>query len=282
MKTFDLIRHYHIRPQKKLGQNFLIDENVRVKICDALQVQASQKIIEIGPGLGFLTEALLEENVPVIAIERDPKLYHILTETLAKNNSNLKLIHESILKVPLDSLAGKKKLYVIGNLPYYITTKILFHLIRYNLHITGAIVTVQKEVAERLLALPGSKAYGRLSVSIRFFSDVEKICEIKPGSFYPQPDVRSTVLRMRFRDPRKLPCNCDIFEKVVEALFQERRKTVHNGLCLYRGKHINKTQAKKIFEDCDIDYTKRAEELMMKEFIAITKRIAQEPQDERA
>jgi len=273
MKPFEVIRTYHIRPRKRLGQNFLIDKHIRDKLCAALPTTTTDYMVEIGAGFGIVTECLAQQCAHLWAIECDKNLCSILQQEVGDKFAHITIVQDSLLRVPLDQLVQGKKIHVIGNLPYYITSKILFYLVMYRTLITSAILTVQKEVAERLLALPGTKQYGRLTVSFRYFADVKRLFEIKPTSFYPAPQVTSVVINVVFRNTHRENIDEALFLDVVEALFQERRKTVRNSLCLLKRQSITKERAQEILTACHIDPTKRAEELIFKDFIALTRYI---------
>ena len=179
------------------------------------------------------------------------------------------------MNVDLSRLGTDKKFKVVGNLPYYLTTKIIFYLIGYRELISSAILTMQKEVAERILANPGGKTYGRLTVGVKAFCECEKLFEIKKNSFYPLPKVASTVLLFKFK--KKIPKDVDeaLFLAVVEALFQERRKNIQNGLCLVKSQKIQKAESKEIIERCGLDIKKRAEELNFADFVSLTREMFQ-------
>ena len=274
MKTFNVLRTHHIRPKKRLGQNFLVDNNIRDKMCNAMALTRGDSVLEIGAGFGILTEKLAEKASHIWAVECDKTLSHILHDELRDYQNTIDVITESILHVDIGKLAKKKKVKVIGNVPYYITTKILFYLVKYRTYIEYAVLTIQKELAERLLALPGKKAYGRLTVSMRFFATVQKLFEIKPNSFFPAPDVTSVVIKLDFQRTIPRDINEALFLDIVEALFQERRKNIQNALCLLKTLTVSKAEAKKILDACNIDIKKRGEQLMLKDFIALTRFIS--------
>ncbi|MBU1863935.1 MAG: ribosomal RNA small subunit methyltransferase A [Candidatus Omnitrophica bacterium] len=274
MNVLHVLRTYHIHPLKRLGQNFLIDNNIQDKLCGALNLKAHDAVLEIGAGCGALTEKIAWQCSYLLAIECDKKLCHILQHEIVSQCDHVSIVCEDILKVNVEKHLGTKRVKVIGNLPYYITTKILFWLVKYRKHIDYAILTMQKEVAERLLSAPGKKTYGRLTVSLRFFAEVEKLFDIKANSFCPVPEVTSTVVKVTFRDPQPKAFDEPLFLRVVEALFQERRKNVHNGLCLVKTRRITKQEAERILNACNIPLKKRAEELMLKDFMTLTRCIS--------
>jgi len=270
----NIINKYNIRPQKHLGQNFLVDKNIQKKILQELDPVSGETILEIGAGLGMLTSLIADAGAHVLAVECDKKLCNVLTEELVSRYPLLVVLPYDILDMNIAQHLSGKKCKVVGNIPYNITSPILFHLIRYRQVISQAVLTVQKEVGERLLAMPGSKQYGRLTVSLRFFSTIKKLFVIKPKSFFPIPKVSSLTVQVTFHDTTEHAPYETLFLDVVKALFQERRKKVINGLCLLRQSDITKKKAAMILKLCKIDSSRRAEELELNDFIAITRTIA--------
>ncbi len=272
MKVLSVIKKHKVRPKKKLGQNFLIDDNIRRKLCDAVGADRDDTVLEVGPGCGSLTSILSENVKRLIAVEKDETCIPVLEEEIGKNNPSFEIFNESILDFDFTRLELDKPLRIIGNLPYYITTKILFHLIENRSMIHSAVLTMQKEVADRIIAKPGNRSYGRLSVSLRYSSKVEKLFDIKPNCFYPAPEVTSSVLRFTFLDPLD-SINEDLLYDVIRALFEQRRKSIVNPLTLVKLYKISKPEAKSILQDCGVDAKKRAEDLILDDFLAITKEI---------
>jgi 16S rRNA (adenine1518-N6/adenine1519-N6)-dimethyltransferase len=272
MKVLPIIKKYGIRPQKKLGQNFLVDDTVRQKMCYSLNPQLTDTVLEIGPGCGALTSILVQLVGRLVAIEKDKVCTEVLKQEISSRVDHFELINGSILDFDISRMVPSGKIKVIGNLPYYITTKVLFHLIEHSSVIESAVLTMQKEVAERILAAPGNRTYGRLSVSVRYNARVEKLFDISPGSFFPAPDVTSTVLKFTFFERKKM-VNETLFYDVIRALFEQRRKSIVNGLPLVHTCTVSKSEAKEIFEACQIDFNKRAEELMLRDFLNVTKEI---------
>ena len=272
MKPSDIIKKYGIRAQKKLGQNFLVDFNIKSKIISALNIDSTDTILEIGPGYGALTKEVLNLASEVYAVERDPKLCVVLNDEF-QGVSKLNIIHSDILKISISDFAKGNKLKVLGNLPYYITSKILFFLIEQREFVSEAVLTMQREVADRILAEPGSKEYGRLTVGIRFFADAEKLFDIKPQCFYPVPDVISSVIKIKFDKQINNAVDSDLFLGLVKVLFQERRKSVLNGLKLLKNPLLDKEDRVLILEKAGVDINKRAEHLSIDEFCSIVKEI---------
>jgi len=273
MKVLQLLKEHTIRPRKRLGQNFLTCNNIRNKMCDALNLTSNDTVVEIGAGSGMVTEALAQKARHVYAIECDERLCALLLNDVATRFRNVTVIPKSILNVDLAALLKNENAKVIGNLPYYITSKILFYLADYRKSITQAVLTMQKEVAGRLTATPGKKTYGRLTVSMRYIAEIERLFDIKPSCFYPAPDVTSSVITLQFRPTLAQGIDEKLFLDVVEALFQERRKRIVNSLCLLKSSQITKEKATEIITSCCISPSVRAEELMIKDFIAITKAV---------
>jgi 16S rRNA (adenine1518-N6/adenine1519-N6)-dimethyltransferase len=278
MSIQTIIKKYRLRPQKKLGQNFLTDDNIRRKITDVLVLEGDSPVLEIGPGCGALSSLLLERTERLIAVEPDPRCVRILRAELSEKYPHFKIITGDILKCDLSLLVDKgSKLKVIGNLPYYITTKIIFYLCSNSRYVDEAVLTMQKEVAERILACPGNKTYGRLTVSLRYRAEAERLFDIKPNSFYPVPDVTSTVVRFKFHAEEDTRIDETLFDDVVRALFQERRKQIENGLKKLRARRLTKEDSRAILHACGIDPRKRAEDLMVKDFIKITQYLQSTP-----
>lgn len=266
MKWSEIFQKYGVKPSKQLGQNFLIDDACAEKIVNALDVKPEETVIEIGPGCGALTHVLEKRAKKVIAIDADRYMCHIIESEFPA----VTVINESILDVALSVWVPEgEKIKVIGNVPYYITNKILFHVLAFREHVSRMVVTMQKEVADRVRAEPGSKVYGRLSVGMQAFSRVQKISDLKAGSFFPQPDVISTALS--FDIARNIPDDMDdaTFLAVVACLFQERRKTIHNRLAKYND--LGKEYAGVVLNRAGVDPKSRAEQLSIDQFVDIVK-----------
>ena len=223
-----ILKAFNLRASKRLGQNFLIDSNVVEKIVEAAEISAGDEVLEIGPGIGTLTQGLLEAGAKVTAVELDKKLPAVLEKTLA-GYENFKLIQGDILKVDVEEIMPPN-FKVVANLPYYITTQILLTLLEKKLPITKIVTMVQKEVAERMTAAPNSKIYGAMTVAVQFRADVKVAFEVSPSAFLPRPEVTSSVVVC---DVRESPVKVDdeeFFIKVVRASFGQRRKTLLNSL----------------------------------------------------
>ena len=257
--TRHILKKFKLRAVKGLGQNFLIDAHVVKKIVEAAQISAGEDVLEIGAGIGTLTQGLLEAGARVTAVELDKKLPAVLKETLA-GYENFRLVEGDILKINLLELMPQS-FKVAANLPYYITTQILLTLLEKNLPVKKIVAMVQKEVALRMTAAPGSKIYGALSVAVQFRSMPSVAFEVPPKSFLPSPEVTSAVVVC---DVRKPPFDVDeeFFFKVVRTAFAQRRKNLLNSLALFGKEKILAS---------GIDVRRRAETLSLEEFAALCK-----------
>ncbi len=274
MHQIQLLRKYSIRLQKVRGQNFLIDENIQRKIVESLELAKSDCVLEIGAGLGALTEGLVQTGAKVYAVEKDKRFADILAEELAQY-ANLCLLNDNILKLDFSRLlkhsvpSAKKKWKVAGNLPYFITSPILFHLIDQRKAIDFAMVMVQKEVAERLLAQPGTKSYGRLTLAFRYHADVSHVLDVSRRSFSPVPAVDSSVVKIVFHEKGVAGLDETLLFKIIQAAFSMRRKNILN--CLSNSTlDISRDQWKEILAALKIPENKRAEELLLKDYLDLT------------
>ena len=232
--TIEIIQKYEFMFQKKFGQNFLIDTHVLEKIISAAGITKNDCVLEIGPGIGTMTQYLAENAGHVVAVEIDRNLIPILKETLADYN-NVTVINEDILRVDIKALAeeynGGKPIKVVANLPYYITTPIIMGLFESGVPIDNITVMVQKEVADRMKEGPGSKDYGALSLAVQYYAEPEIVANVPPNCFIPRPNVGSAVIRLtrhkEMPDEVKDPA---LMFKIIRASFNQRRKTLQNGL----------------------------------------------------
>lgn len=265
-KTRNIVHHFGFKFSKSLGQNFLINQDVLDSIVDAVEIDNETSVIEIGPGIGTLTQELAKKAEKVVAIELDENLIPVLSETLA-NYNNIKVLHEDALKVDFKKLIndeGLKKVKVAANLPYYVTTPIITKLFEDKPGIESITVMIQKEVADRIAAAPGTKDYGALSLLVQYYSEVDTICVAPKECFIPQPKVESEVIRMTIRqEPAVSVKNEKLFFTVIRAAFNMRRKTLWNAL---KPLGISPESLKKAFEDSSIDPQRRGETLSMEEF----------------
>lgn len=250
-----------IRPLKRFGQNFLQDQNILRNIVDEINPQPDDLIIEIGPGQGALTEKLLEKNLNLIAIEIDNRS----VDELKTKFLNLNVIQSDFLDINLRSFItnDQKKLRVIGNIPYNITSPILFKLFGNNTLIQDAVFMVQLEVAKRITAKTGSKEYGILSALINYYGEARLAFKVSPNVFYPKPNVHSAVVHINFNQLRNDQKFNETFKQIVKSSFGNRRKTLKNSLS-------NSIFAAIDFSNCDVDLSLRAEQLELNDFIKLT------------
>ncbi|SFT61311.1 16S rRNA (adenine1518-N6/adenine1519-N6)-dimethyltransferase [Selenomonas sp. GACV-9] len=261
--TTHILKAFGLRMSKKLGQNFLIDAGIVQGIVDAAEIQPGERVLEIGPGIGTLTQGLAEAGAEVTAVELDKKLPAVLAETL-KAYDNVTIVPGDILKVNIPEIMGEGPFKVAANLPYYITTPILMALLERHLPITRMVTMVQKEVAERMVAGPGSKTYGALSVAVQYYTEPEIVLNVPPRSFIPAPEVDSVVIACKVREtPAVDVLEEKMFFRVVKAAFGQRRKTLANALC---GGGFPKEQVRDAMEKAGIDPTRRGETLSLDEF----------------
>lgn len=265
-ELLNLLKKYELSPNKKLGQNFLIDENVVRKIILFSQTEG-KKVIEIGAGPGTLTIYLAKTAQKVFAVEIDKKILNVLKE-VCQNLSNVQIVNSDFLELNVKNLTNGNKIYVVGNLPYYVTSQILFKLFEERECIEKFTIMVQKEVAQRLLAKPGTKEYGNLTVAMNFYCEIEDYFYVSKNVFYPKPEVDSAVLRARFKIEKP---NIDEkkFFKIVHACFSTRRKTILNALS--NQLDIAKDELKKIIHMAGLDENLRAEDLSLDDYIRLYK-----------
>ena len=264
LKTFD------IHMSKKLGQNFLIDEGIVKEIVHAADIQEGETILEVGPGIGTLTQGLAEAKANVVAVELDNRLPEVLAKTL-EGYENVRIVHGDILKVNIPEIVEGKNFKVVANLPYYITTPIIMALLEQKLPVTKIVTMIQKEVADRMVAKPGKKDYGALSVAVQYYTTPEIVAHVPPKSFIPAPAVDSVVIRCDVRpEPAVKVVSEKMFFRVVKAAFSQRRKTLSNSL---KTMGIAAEVIKKAIEDANIDGTRRGETLTLQEFACIADNI---------
>ena len=268
--TIFILKKYKITANKKLGQNFLIDDEVIHNIVEASNINRNNLVIEIGPGLGTLTSKLLENAGKVIAIELDKKMITILEDRF-KLYDNFVLLNQDILKVDLkklikDNISNLQKVKIVANLPYYITTPIIMKLLEDRLNIESITVMVQKEVADRITARPGDKLSGAITYSVDYYAKAEKIVFVDKKSFIPSPEVDSEVIRLTIREKPKVELlDEETFFKIIKASFMQRRKTLINGI-MSSGIIKDKQKIKEIIEGIGLDANIRGEKLTLEEF----------------
>ena len=272
IRTQEIMAKYGLTVKKSLGQNFLIDPNILRKIVGKANLTKQSAAIEIGPGIGALTEHLARDAGKVLAFEIDQRLLPVLADTLSPYD-NVSIIHSDILKADVQEaidkeLKGYDDIMVVANLPYYVTTPIILKLLLEKLPIRGMVVMLQKEVAERITAKPGSKAYGSLSIAIQYYTQAEMVVTVPKSVFIPQPNVDSAVIRMiKHPRPRVEVIDEDFFFTVTRGSFVQRRKTILNNLqtALPQGKE-KKESIVKALEEAGIEPARRGETLSIEEF----------------
>jgi len=278
-RTKEIIRRHGFTFKKSLGQNFLIDGRVLDKIIAAADLDKSKGALEIGPGIGALTERLAQHAGTVVALEIDRRLIPILDEVLAPYD-NVRVIQADVLKTDLrriweEHFAGCLEVSVVANLPYYITTPIVMKLLEERLPVRHIVVMVQKEVARRMAAGPGSKDYGSLSIAVQYHCTAELVTEVPPGAFVPPPGVDSTVIRLTRREAPAIRVTSEKrFFRIVQAAFAQRRKTIVNNLSVLAGKD-RKAEIAALLEKIGINPERRAETLSLEEFASLEGALAQ-------
>ena len=265
--TQHILNRFKLRADKKLGQNFLIDENVVHQIVAAAELSEADTVLEVGPGIGTLTQGLAESKARVVAVELDTRLLPVLATTL-NGYDNVRVVHGDILKVNIMEEVGAPSFKVCANLPYYITTPIIVALLEKRLPMERLVAMVQKEVAERMAAQPGGKEYGALSVAIQYYTEPKIAFIVPPTSFIPAPAVDSAVIVCKRREkPPVEVCDEGLFFRVVKAAFSLRRKMLSNSL---KNMGIKSEQVAKWLELAGVDGKRRAETLSLEDFAKLT------------
>jgi len=279
-KLLEYISHYQFSPKKKLGQNFLVDQNITAIIVKALCLNNKEAIFEIGAGLGALTKALLFSTQHVFSIEKDFRLKPMLEDLFQADQEHVTILYKDIMDFDLAGFLKEKKQEgwqiekITGNLPYFISLPLLRKLMEMHDLLKMAVVMVQKEVAERMMAKPGNKNYGLLSVMAQVYSRIEKIHLVKPDVFFPKPEINSMIVRIIFLDkPFVLAENESLFFELVRAVFQQRRKNINNALKLYFGERIDKDKLEQSLQKIGFNIKQRGETFGLKEFAQLTSEI---------
>lgn len=274
-ETIGILEKYKIKANKDLGQNFLINDDVIEKIIEKSQIEKNDLIIEIGPGLGVLTNLLLEKSDNVVAIELDKRMVEIISKRFILKN-NLQIINEDVLKVDLNKLINERKkqtninkVKIVANLPYYISTPIIMKLLEEKLEIDEIIVMVQKEVAQRLVAKTGTKDVGAITYAVEYFSEAEKVIDVPKESFIPSPKVESAVIKLKIRKKAYVHVKDEkMLFNIIQKSFSQRRKTLVNALV--NGKIVeSKEKAEKIIKELNINENIRGEKLTLEDFARI-------------
>jgi len=273
-RTKEILKKYTFTFKKSLGQNFLIDVNILENIIKQAGIEQNAGAMEIGPGIGALTEQLAIHAKKVVAFEIDQRLLPILDDTLRGYN-NVQVIHEDILKADVAKVIqthfeSGQAIHIVANLPYYITTPILMKLLHENLPVASITVMIQKEVADRMAASPNSKSYGSLSIAIQYYTYADVVMHVPKTVFMPQPNVDSSVLNLKIRENPPVQVNDEAyFFKIVRAAFVQRRKTLRNNLAShFQGTHT-KEEVNALLKEAGIDGARRGESLTMEEFATL-------------
>ena len=279
-ETRNIMKKYKIKANKSLGQNFLINEEVINNIVNCSQITENDMVIEIGPGLGTLTKRLLENAKKVLCVELDTKMIEILNDRFSENEK-FEVINEDILKVDLNKIIkynkennNIKNVKIVANLPYYITTPIIMKLLEEKLDITSITVMIQKEVADRLIEIPGGKNTGAITHTVYYYCESEKIMEVPNSSFIPEPEVTSEVIKMNLRkNPAVNIENPKVMFMIIKSAFMQRRKTLLNALTNAKV-FMSKEEGQKILKKLNLDENIRAEKLSLQDFANIAKIIS--------
>lgn len=270
-KTLEIIKTHNFNIKKNYGQNFLTDSHVLTKIVEGAGVCPEDTVVEIGPGLGGMTELLSERAKFVYAVEIDDKLTEILRITL-KNCENVKIINGDIMKTDISSLT-EGRIKVVANLPYYISTPVIMSLLENRYDIDSITVMVQKEVGDRLRAVPGSKDYGALSIAASYYADIYLVANVPRNCFYPRPNVDSEVLRLTVREPLVFVSSKAFMFKIIRAAFALRRKTLVNCLFAAEDIELSKSDLVTVIKLCGFSDTVRGEELSIFDFAVLSDKI---------
>lgn len=275
--TIELIKKYNFTFQKRFGQNFLIDAHVLDKIMDAADINHEDHVLEIGPGIGSMTQYLCERAGKVTAVEIDRELIPILNETL-KEHDNVTIINDDILKVDIDDLANDgngQKMKVVANLPYYITTPIIMELLENHAPVSSITVMVQKEVADRMQAKPGSKDYGALSLAVSYYSKPKIVANVPPNCFIPRPKVGSAVICLDVYDEPSVKVRDEVLMfKLIRAAFNQRRKTLVNSIANSAELGFSKEDITRVLGEMEMSEMIRGEALGIEQFAAFSDRLS--------
>lgn len=274
-RTNDILKRNQLKLKKSLGQNFLVDQNILHKIVGAAGLDAAKGALEIGPGIGALTQQLAKQAGRVVAIEIDQRLLPILDETL-EPYPNASVVHGDVLKVDLRALFAERfadvtGVSVVANLPYYITTPIVMKLLEDKLPLENIVVMIQKEVADRMAAKPGGKDYGSLSIAVQYYCEPEVVAIVPHTVFVPQPNVDSAVIRLRVRQAPPVQTDDEaFFFEVVQAAFVQRRKTLYNNLAARFFSKETKALLEPLLHSIGIEPSRRGETLAMDEYARLS------------
>lgn len=272
----DLIKKYGLSIRGKIGQHLLIDPNIQRKIVDALDLEKGDTVLEIGPGLGALSHEILTRGFPLIAVEKDKRFCEILRKEFEGFGKQFQLIEADILKTDLGALlpkGGRKKAKLVSNMPYYITAPILFHIFEFQKHFKKAVLMMQKEVADRLAASPGSKDYGRLTLAVRYVADLQHHLDVGAGCFTPRPEVGSSVISLEFHESGSGLTKEEekhLFQ-IIQTAFSQRRKTLIGLLSRASWLRASRAELEAVLEKASMNRTVRGEELLLKDYLTLLK-----------
>lgn len=275
--TLDVLKKYNFNFQKRFGQNFLIDSHILEKIISAAEITKEDCILEIGPGIGTMTQYLAESAGEVIAVEIDKSLIPILEDTLS-GYDNVTIINQDILKVDIAKLVLEKNngkpIKVVANLPYYITTPIIMGLFESHVPLKNITIMVQKEVADRMQIGPGTKDYGALSLAVQYYARPEMVTYVSPSCFIPKPNVGSAVIRLeRYQNPPVEVADEAFLFRLIRAAFQQRRKTLANGIGNASDIPCSREQAQQALEELGFSVSIRGEALTLQEFASLSNQL---------
>jgi 16S rRNA (adenine1518-N6/adenine1519-N6)-dimethyltransferase len=282
IRTKEILQKYGFSFKKSLGQNFLIDPNILHRIADHAEITSQTGVIEIGPGIGALTEQLAKRAKKVVAFEIDQRLLPILDDTLSPYK-NVKVIHQDVLKADVAAVINEEfhdcqEIKVVANLPYYVTTPIIMKLLEEKLPLNSIVVMLQKEVADRMAAAPSTKDYGSLSIAVQFYTEPKTVMTVPKTVFVPQPNVDSAVIRLVLRDAPSVSVQDEaFFFKVIKASFAQRRKTLQNNLFHnLLNEKAGKEKIEQALEKAEIDGKRRGETLSLQEFAHLSNHLYKE------
>lgn len=272
--TIEVLQKYGFVFQKRFGQNFLIDTHVLERIIEASEITKDDFVLEIGPGIGTMTQYLAEAAREVTAVEIDDALIPILKDTL-KEWDNVTVLHGDILKTDIRKIADEKNqgrpIKVVANLPYYITTPIIMGLFESHVPVDSITVMVQKEVADRMQTGPGSKDYGALSLAVQYYAEPKIVANVPPNCFMPRPKVGSAVIRLtRHQNPPVTTLDEKLMFRLIRASFNQRRKTLQNGIKNFGGLNFSKEQVAQALEEMELPASVRGEALTLEQFAQLS------------
>lgn len=270
-QLIEVFAQYGFRPLKRFGENYLIDSNIKDKMIGAAGISKKDIVLEVGPGMGALTIDLAKTCAEVYAVEKDPKAFGILKDLMKDDFPNVKLFNEDILKFDMSEIASNGKIKMVGNLPYYITTPIIEYLIERRNVIHSAIITVQREVANRLLAKPGTADYSSVSCFVQYYCSAQYIHTVKRTSFYPVPEVDSSIIKLDILiEPAVKVGDEKLFFRIIRGAFNQRRKSILNSLSREEVLGMPKEKLAALFTTVGIDPSARPETLSLEAFAKIS------------